>query len=65
MEKLDNEEIYHLMDLLVMNTNNTLKINIMSDEQKKESISYDTNLISKLDNMIEQEDNTTPNLFEQ
>ena len=31
MEKLDEEEIYHLMDLLVMNTNNTKEQILLSD----------------------------------
>lgn len=52
MQKIDEEEIYHLMDLLVMNTNNTSKSLLLNDEQKKESISYDTDLIAKLESFL-------------
>ena len=52
MKKLDEEEIYHLMDLLVMNTNNTKEQILLDDLQKKESISYDTDLIAKLESFL-------------
>lgn len=52
MQKLDTEEVYHLIDLLEMNTNNTSKCLIINDEQKKESIKYDTDLIAKLESIL-------------
>lgn len=52
MKEIDTEEIYHLMDLLLMNTNNTSKSLLLNDEQKKESISYDTDLIAKLESFL-------------
>ena len=54
MQKLDTEEVYHLIDLLEMNTNNTSKCLILNDEQKKESIKYDTDLIAKLESMLDE-----------
>lgn len=54
MQKLDTEEVYHLIDLLEMNTNNTSKCLILNDEQKKESIKYDTDLIAKLEKMMDE-----------
>lgn len=54
---MNEEEIYHLMDLLIMNTNNTVKCLLLNDKQKKESISYDNDLIAKLQSMIDKKGN--------
>lgn len=53
MQTLSSDEIYHLMDLLVMNTNNTLNMPIFSDEHKKESIKFDNDLHAKLRTIAE------------
>ena len=48
MKKLNEEEIYHLIDLLEMNIEATHSKVLLDDNQKKESIKYDKKIIKKL-----------------
>lgn len=50
--KLNTEEIYHLIDLLEMNIRETPSKRLLSDNQKQESIKYDSDLIAKLKSFL-------------
>lgn len=49
---LDTEEIYHLIDLLEMNIEETPNKRLLSDNQKNEAVKYDTDLIAKLTKLL-------------
>ena len=49
---LDNEEIYHLIDLLEMDIQETPNKRLLSDSQKEETIKYDSELIAKLTKLL-------------
>ena len=51
---LDNEEIYHLIDLLEIDIKETQNKILLSDPQKNEAIKYNTDLIAKLESMIDE-----------
>ena len=55
MQKLDTEEIYHLIDLLEINIENTPNKRLLSDNQKQEAIKYDSDLIEKLKELLDEE----------
>ena len=52
MQKLDKEEIYHLIDLLEMDIQETQNKRLLSDSQKQEAIKYNTDLIAKLESIL-------------
>lgn len=52
MQNLDEEEIYHLIDLLEMDIEETPKKRLLSDNQKQEAIKYNTDLIAKLESFL-------------
>lgn len=52
MQKIDTEEIYHLIDLLEMDIQETPNKRLLSDNQKQESIKYDSDLLSKLKSFL-------------
>lgn len=52
MQKLDKEEIYHLIDLLEINIQEAPNKRLLSDNQKKESIKYDSDLVEKLKKLL-------------
>ena len=52
MQKINKEEIYHLIDLLEMNIQETPNKRLLSDSQKEEAIKYDTDLIAKLESIL-------------
>lgn len=49
---LDKEEIYHLIDLLEMDIEETPNKRILSDSQKNEAIKYNSELIAKLTRLL-------------
>ena len=49
---LDKEEIYHLIDLLEMDIEETPNKRILSDSQKNEDIKYNSELIAKLTKLL-------------
>ena len=49
---LDKEEIYHLIDLLEMDIEETPNKRILSDSQKNEAIKYNSELIAKLTKLL-------------
>lgn len=51
---LGTEEIYHLIDLLEMDIEETPNKRLLSDSQKNESIKYNTDLIAKLESMLDE-----------
>lgn len=54
MQKLDTEEIYHLIDLLEMDIEETPNKRLLSDNQKQEAIKYDSDLIEKLKELLDE-----------
>lgn len=52
MKKINKEEIYHLIDLLEMDIQETPKKRLLSDSQKQEAIKYNTDLIAKLESIL-------------
>lgn len=50
--KLDKEEIYHLIDLLEIDIQETPNKRLLSDNQKQEAIKYDSDLIAKLEKLL-------------
>ncbi len=50
--KLDKEEVYHLIDLLEMDIQETPNKRLLSDSQKEEVIKCDTDLIAKLESIL-------------
>ena len=54
MQEIDTEEIYHLIDLLEMNIQETPNKILLSDNQKQEAIKYDSDLIEKLKELLDE-----------
>lgn len=54
MQEIDIEEIYHLIDLLEMNIQETPNKILLSDNQKQEAIKYDSDLIEKLKELLDE-----------
>lgn len=52
MQKIDKEEIYHLIDLLEINIQEAPNKRLLSDSQKNEAIKYDSDLIAKLEKLL-------------
>ena len=52
--KIDKEEIYHLIDLLEMDIQETPNKRLLSDNQKQEAIKYDSDLITKLEKLLDE-----------
>ena len=52
MQKIDKEEVYHLIDLLEMDIQETPNKRLLSDSQKEEVIKCDTDLIAKLESIL-------------
>ena len=52
--KLNTEEIYHLIDLLEMDIQETPNKILLSDNQKQEAIKYDSDLIEKLKELLDE-----------
>ena len=56
---MDNEEIYHLIDMLEIRIDSILAndaiFRLLSDSQKLEAVKYDRNIIEKLKSMLEVE----------
>ena len=52
--KLDEEDIYYLIDLLEINIEETPSKRLLSDNQKQESIKYDSDLITKLEKLLDE-----------
>lgn len=52
MKKINKEEIYHLIDLLEMDIQETQNKRLLSDSQKQEAIKYNTDLIAKLESIL-------------
>ena len=52
--KLDKEEIYHLIDLLEIDIQETPNKRLLSDNQKQEAIKYDSDLIEKLKELLDE-----------
>ena len=50
--KLDKEEIYHLIDLLEIDIQETPNKRLLSGNQKQEAIKYDSDLIAKLEKLL-------------
>lgn len=50
--KLNEEQIYHLIDLLEMDIENTPKKDLLDDNMKKDSVKYNKKLIKKLKAML-------------
>lgn len=52
---LDTEEIYHLIDLLEIDARETPNKILLNDIQKNEAIKYNSNLIAKLESLLNEE----------
>lgn len=52
MKQLESEEIYHLIDLLEMDIQETPNKRLLSDNQKQEAIKYNSDLIAKLEKLL-------------
>ena len=52
MQKIDTEEIYHLIDLLEMDIQETPNKRLLSDIQKQEAVKYNSDLIEKFKKLL-------------
>ena len=53
---INTEEIYHLIDLLEIDIRETPNKRLLSDSQKNEAIKYNTDLIVKLESILDEKD---------
>ena len=53
---INTEEIYHLIDLLEIDIKETPNKRLLSDSQKNEAIKYNTDLIVKLESILDEKD---------
>ena len=55
MEKLNTEELYHLIDILELHNKDVKKNLLMSDKMKQDSIKYQNKIINKFKKRVEKQ----------